>query len=240
MSRGLVSLQAKHRGSGGSTATPAGSASARKATPMRTGQLSFHQSCPDSQTQLAASGRATVVTPKVASDVLAGTLADVDGPPSPDLSLLSPRSAGAGPNSPSHVTIALRSPSLSLPSPKPSKAVAISPGCLASPTLSLPRPKSSGAAAISPDQNGPTPVVEAWPQKGASLHLGSGGDDVFFSPEAVRPDRSADDVPSEEEQELQQAEVYMLSDIWKVFEQIVRQVGSHQSAVLHAFSMQLD
>lgn len=166
--RGLVSLQARQGGSGGSRGNPAsgpssGPASARKATPAPARHLAFHQASPHKQCSI--SDRTTMISPRTNSEA----------PPSPILSLPSPRPSRAAIHSPGPA--ALRSPSLSLPSPS------------------------------APDQN-PGSAVEN-----------------FFSPTAAKAEwLAADKALPEEEEQHKEVEVYVLSEIWKVFEQILKQV----------------
>ena len=96
---------------------------------------------------------------------------------------------------------------------------------LASPTLSLPSPRASRAAPSSP---------ALAPQLQGSVHLSfasladdnaaAGATVGLCTPEAAR----------QEQQE--KAEVYVLSEIWKVFEQVIKQVNhcSTGHAVLSA------
>ena len=87
---------------------------------------------------------------------------------------------------------------------------------LASPTLSLPSTKASRAAPSSPAQE--PQLQESGPHTSTSAGLGCSADGAaaaaagLFSPEATRQEHKLE------------AEVYVLSDIWKVFEQVVKQV----------------
>lgn len=100
-----------------------------------------------------------------------------------------------------------------------SRADPNSPGstqaALASPTLSLPTPKASWAAPSSP-------ALES--QTGNSVHPSANsvgpvqgpdamaGNDGLFSPEGTKLDDAVE------------AEVHVLSEVWKVFQQVVKQV----------------
>ena len=189
--RGLVSLQARQGGSGGSRGNPtSGPTSDRKATPAPARHLSFHQSSPHKQRSI--SDRVTATSP----------MAHPEAPASPTMSLPSPRPSGAAQHSPAPGHAALRSPSLSVPSPRPARAAPSSPAL-------GPQPKHPSFSTMSPDQN-PDSAVE----------------------DLLRPPASkAGDDTNEEEERHEMAEVYVLSDMWKVFEQTVKQVRPHLGTV---------
>ncbi|KAL3131264.1 hypothetical protein ABBQ38_000561 [Trebouxia sp. C0009 RCD-2024] len=200
--RGLVSLQARQGGSGGSRGNPtSGPTSARKATPAPARHLSFPHPSPDSHAQPSSSARAGWISPDAVPDVVA----------SPASSLPNPRAA---PHSPRPLLAADQTPTLQL------RADPSSPGvthaALASPTLSLPTPKASWAAPGSP-------ALE--PQGGNSGRLSANSVGPVHGPDDAAA--VADGLFSSEETKLDdatEAEVHLLSEVWKVFEQVVKQV----------------
>lgn len=123
----------------------------------------------------------------------------------------------------------LASATMSLPSPKDTRAARHSPqpdqDPVASPTMSLPSPQGSKAIT-----NSPAPGSQ---RQEATLMspsaVGRATADDFQSPLAVGKTgpvmhrQNALDV--EREGNAESVEVYVLSEIWKVFEQVVKQVG---------------
>lgn len=207
--RGLVSLQARQGGSGGSRGNPpSGPTSARKATPAPARHLSFPHSSPDSHTQPSSSARAGWISPDPIPDGVA----------SPTLSLPTPRAPKAAPHSPRPHRVSDKTPSIR------ARANLSSPGVTqaASPTLSLPSPKAPRAAPSSPALD---------PQLQESVHLSSKPFGLVQAPDAaVSADClfSAEGTSIVEDQMV--AEVFVLSEIWKVFEQVVKQVTPPLSA----------
>jgi hypothetical protein len=182
---------------------------------------------------------------------------DQDPLASPSMSLPSPRGTRAARHSPKPDQDPLASPTISLPSPKGTRAARHSPKLdqdpLASPTMSLPSPKGTRAARHSPqpDQDflaSPTmslrspqgsKAVTTSPAQGSQHHqamlmspcaVGHATADDFQSPQAagktgpVMHGQTALDM--EREGNAESVEVYVLSEIWKVFEQVVKQVRS--------------
>ena len=137
-----------------------------------------------------------------------GPRASPHGSASPPLSLPTLRPPRAVPHSPQVTGPALGSQGRTVPS-----SPDLTEAALASPTLSLPSPRASRAAPSSP---------ALAPQLQGSVHhyLAAVDDDTaaaaatagLCTPEAAR----------QEQQE--EAEVYVLSEIWKVFEQVIKQV----------------
>ncbi|KAL0019633.1 hypothetical protein WJX77_006506 [Trebouxia sp. C0004] len=190
--RGLVSLQARQGGSGGSRGNPASSATpGQKATSTPARHLAFQQALPAEQQQ----------------PVTSGPLPDHSDPASPTLSLPSRRLLKAAMLSPKPDQDPLAGPTMSLPSPTGTRAAGHSPqpdqGSLASPTMSLPSPQGSKAV--------PTSPVQASQHQEAMAFL-----------------------DKEREGNAQSVEVYVLSEIWKVFEQVVKQIPATQPLLVLA------
>lgn len=164
--------------------------------------------------QPSSTGRATVISPE------AQALA------SPTLSLPSPRQPRAAPHSPEPASAALNSPILTLPSHRLLRAASNNleglPTTLVSPTLSLPRPEGSRAACTSPGLAlPPLESVQGLPDNTA---CGNAAADGALSPEAMKETKGACSHLHAEEEERREVEVYALSEIWNVFEQIMKQV----------------
>ncbi len=124
----------------------------------------------------------------------------------------------------------LASPTMSLPSPKGTRAARHSPqpdqDPLASPTMSLPSPPGSKAVT-----NNPAPGSrhqEAMMMSPSAVGRATAAD--FQSPQAVGKTGPVTHgqiaVDVEHEGNAESVEVYVLSEIWKVFEQVVKQVRS--------------
>ena len=133
----------------------------------------------------------------------------------------------------------LASPTMSLPSPKGTRAVSHSPqpdrDSLASPTMSLPSPQGSKAVTTSPVQGSQRHQAVLM----SPSAVGCATADGFQSPLAVRKTRPVthgqNALDLERESNAETVEVYVLSEIWKVFEQVVKQVRSwHGCPVLLA------
>jgi len=153
-------------------------------------------------------------------------LPDGADPASPTLSLPSPhredRAAGLSPRA---VGADPRSPALSLPRPTPPRAAAQAPTPVPadppSPTLSLPSPRGTRPAGSSPAEGSQLQPNVAMRLNGSM----ASGAAQFQSPPAVGQSRvEAPATGPLEEEEGQGVEVYILSQIWKVFEQVVKQV----------------
>jgi hypothetical protein len=153
---------------------------------------------------------------------------DQDPLASPTMSLPSPKGTRAARHGPQPDQDPLASPTMSLPSPKGTRAARHSPqpdqGPLASPTMSLSSPQGSKAAPASPLQG--SQHQEAMMMSPSAVVRASAAD--FQSPLAVGKTgpvthgQTALDV--EGEGNAVSVEVYVLSEIWKVFEQVVKQV----------------
>ena len=146
-------------------------------------------------------------------------------------------SAGAAVRSPEASPHGSASPTLSLPTLRPPRAVPhspqaaksahgsqgrafpSSPEAVASPTLSLPSPRASRAAPSSP-------ALE--PQLRDSVQISS----ASVNDAAAAAALSTPEATRHEHQE--ESEVYALSEIWRVFEQVIKQVSFYcRGDVMH-------
>ncbi|KAL0047680.1 hypothetical protein WJX82_009150 [Trebouxia sp. C0006] len=275
--RGLVSLQARQGGSGGSRGNPTSSATpGRKATSTPARHLSFQQASPAEQQQPVTSGslpdqadpgsftlslpsqrplRAAMLSPKPDQDSLASPTMSLPSPKgtraarhspqpeqdplaSPTMSLPSPKGTRAARHSPKLDQDPLASPNKSLPSPKGTRAARHSPqpyqDPLASPTMSLPSPQ--GSKAVTPSSALGSQHQEATLMSPSAVGHATAAD--FQSPQAagktgpVTHGQTALNV--EHEGNAESVEVYVLSEIWKVFEQVVKQIPATQPLLVLA------
>ena len=193
-----MSLQTRQSGSGGSRGNATrASASVHKSTPVPARHLSFPQSSPDSLTQPRASPHDF---------------------PSPNLSLptLKP------PRAVSH------SPQVTRSAPgSQDRAVLSDPENIqaapASPTLSLPSPRASKAAPSSPALESQSQLQDPVHISSASVDDGQGA--AAAAAAAATAGLCNPDATRQEQQE--ETEVHILSEIWKVFEQVIKQVNCY-------------
>ncbi len=154
---------------------------------------------------------------------------------SPTMSLPSPKGTRAARHSPKLDQDPLASPNKSLPSPKGTRAARHSPqpyqDPLASPTMSLPSPQ--GSKAVTPSSALGSQHQEATLMSPSAVGHATAAD--FQSPQAagktgpVTHGQTALNV--EHEGNAESVEVYVLSEIWKVFEQVVKQVRPCMAAL---------
>lgn len=143
-----------------------------------------------------------------------GQLPDQADPTSPTMSLPSPTASRAAASRPDQADPAspfqsLRSPGAIANSPRPDQAEP------ASPAMSLPSPR---AAATSPAQaRQPQPHVLLSPTAPGRHDAAQSQSPRAAKHSGEEKDASNGDIP-------QDVEVYVLSEIWKVFEQVVKQV----------------
>ncbi len=117
---------------------------------------------------------------------------------------------------------------MSLPSPKGTRAARHRPqpeqDPLASPTMSLPGPQGSKAVTTSPVQTSQHQEATLMSPSAVVRATAAG----FLSPPAVGRTGTATHgqtfLDMEREGNAESVEVYVLSEIWKVFEQVVKQV----------------
>ena len=132
--------------------------------------------------------------------------ANPHGSASPTLSLPTLRYPVAVPHSPQAATAAVGSEGRAVPS-----SPEVAQPALASPTLSVPSPRASRKAPSSPALGA---------QLRDSVHISSASIDDDAA--AAAAGLSTPGATGQEQQE--EAEVHILSEIWKVFEQVIKQV----------------